>query len=224
MAGIMPQPQGAPPAQADPGAAPDDARVADDAGDEQASPEEQKEYDGFVTAAMEIIYGGGKVKPEILKLLDDDPADLKAALGDSEEFAKFGPSVALAGAAVVVVLELVKKADGDVSDAVILHGGKEILEELGHVATEAGVHDFSEDELNKAFYIALDLYRETATAQGLLDPSQLKEEFGQIKDADAQGAFTGGGAGQDSDQAEEAQEPVQEPAAAEGEEQDELRG
>jgi hypothetical protein len=211
MAGIMPQPQqDTPPSQGgeEPGAPPAD-RVGADEGEEKASPEEQKEYEGFVLAAMEIIYGGGKVKPEILKLLDDDPADLKAELGDSEEFQQFSPSVALAGAAVVVVLELVKKADGNVTDSVVLHGGKEILEELGHIATEAGIHDFSDDELNKAFYIALDLYRETATAQGLLDPSQLKEEFGQIKAADEQGAFGGG--------------EQQSAAPAEGG-QDELRG
>jgi hypothetical protein len=162
--------------------------VADDEDVEQATPEEQEAFDAFVLVGLGLIYGGGEVKPGILKLLDEDPTDLKKVLGDNPEFENFNPVVALAGAAVVVVLEIVRKGE-NIPDAVILHGGKLILEELANVADEAGSHTFSQEELNRAFYIALDLYREAATSEGLLDPTQLKEEFGQIKAADEQGAF-----------------------------------
>lgn len=164
--------------------------VGDDEDMEQATPEEQEAFDAFVIDGVAMIYGGGEVRPGILKLLDDDPRDLKKALGDQEVFKDFTPGVALAATAVVIVIELVRKAgQGAIPDAVILHGGKRILEELATVADEAEIHDFSEDELNRSFFIALDLYREAAVAEGLLDPTQLKEEFEQIKAVDAQGGF-----------------------------------
>lgn len=194
MAGLMPRgglepidkPETAAPGQAEP----DPDVVSDDEGDEPATVEEQHAYDGFMNDALEIIYGSGEVKPGILKLLDDDPSDLREALGDSPVLQEFGPGVALAATAVIVVLEIVRAgAEEGIPDSVILHGGKAVLEELAEVAEKAGIRDFSEDELNKSFFIALDLYRETAEAEGLLDPSQLKEEFGAIKAADAEGLF-----------------------------------
>ena len=38
-----------------------------------------------------------------------------------------------------------------------------------------------------AWYQALDLYRQTATESGQLDPAQLQSEFGEIQQADQQG-------------------------------------
>lgn len=164
--------------------------VGEDEDMEPVTPEEQAQFDDFVIDGVAMIYGGGEVKPGILKLLDEDPSDLKKALGDSEVFKDFTPGVALAATTVVLVLELVRGAGKDgFADAVILHGGKRLMEELATVCDEAGIHDFSEDELNRAWFIGLDLYREAATAEGLMDPAGLAAEFEQIKSADAAGAF-----------------------------------
>jgi hypothetical protein len=70
---------------------------------------------------------------------------------------------------------------------VILHGGKELLEELANLADEAGIHDFSQNELNRAFLIGMDLWRESASSAGLIDVEQLKAEFAEIRTADAEG-------------------------------------
>lgn len=174
---------------------PESDAVGEEEGFEQATPEEQAQFDDFIIDGMAMIYGGGEVKPGILKLLDNDPSDLKKALGDQAAFKDFTPGVALAAATVVIVLELVRSADGKPEDAVILHGGKRLMEELAQVCDEAGIHDFTEDELNRAFIIGLDLYREAAVAEGLIDEAgmaNLAAEFEEIKAADAQGAFSGG--------------------------------
>ena len=152
------------------------------------TPEEQEQYDRFVLDGMTLIYEGGKVRQSILDLLDEDPADLVAILGDMDELKQFSPVVALAATSVVLVLELVRRAgDGKPDDAVILHGGKELLEELANLADEAGIHDFSQNELNRAFLIGMDLWRESASSAGLIDVGQLKAEFAEIRTADAEG-------------------------------------
>jgi hypothetical protein len=152
------------------------------------TPEEQAQYDRFVLDGIKLIYEGGKVRQSILDLLDEDPADLIAILGEVEELKQFSPVAALAATTVVLVLELVRRAgDRRPDDSVILHGGKEMLEELAHLAGEAEIHDYSQNELNRAFLIGMDLWRESATTAGLIDIEQLKAEFAEIKTADAQG-------------------------------------
>lgn len=166
-----------------------------DGGEEEpnVTPEEQKAYEGFVADGMLLIYEGGEVRPSILELLDENPADLVAILGDVEALKEFSPVVALAATATVIVLELVRRAgDQRPEDDIIFHAGREILEDLATLAGEAKIHDFSEQEMNKAFYIALDLYREAAAQEGLIDVDQLKAEFEEIKQADAEGLFGDG--------------------------------
>lgn len=177
-------------------AQPESEVVGDEEGLEQGTPEEQAQFDDFIIDGMAMIYGGGEVKPGILKMLDEDPSDLKKALGDQQLFKDFTPGVALAATTVVIVIELMREAGkGGLADLVILQGGKRLMEELATVCDEADIHDFSEDELNRAFIVGIDLFRETAVAEGLIDEAgkaNLAAEFEQIKAADAQGAFSGG--------------------------------
>ncbi|MCP6374028.1 hypothetical protein NL455_29535, partial [Klebsiella pneumoniae] len=79
-----------------------------DEGDVNATEEEQKEYDDFVSGALELLYRDGEVNPYILGLLDDDPADIRELFGElvtDEMWAQDSRTIALAAAAVVVVLE-----------------------------------------------------------------------------------------------------------------------
>lgn len=187
--------------------------------DPNVTPEEQKAYEDFVADGLLLIYEGGQVRSGILELLDEDPSDLKQILGEQEDWdrpyvdpARYEsggdlegeevdtrtrweaewPMIALAATAVIVVLELVRRAgENRPDDAIIMHGGKEILEDLANLAEEARIHEYSPEELNKAWLMGMDLWREAAAAEGLIDTEQLKAEFAVIKEADARGEFGG---------------------------------
>lgn len=163
--------------------------VGDDEGKEPATPEEQEAKDAFVKEGLKLIYEGGEVRPTILEFLDEDPSDLIAVLGDTEQLQNPTPPVTLAATTVMVVLEVIRRAgpENKPDDLIIFHGGVEILEDLANLATEAGVHDYSQDEINTAWLMAQDIYREAATAQGLVDPDALKGEFDEIVTADKNG-------------------------------------
>jgi hypothetical protein len=162
--------------------------VGDDEEGEQATPEEQAQYEAFVKDGFKLIYEGGEARQSILDMLDEDPADLIDVLGDVKDLKDVTPSVTLAATAVIVVLELVRRAGPNKpADDIILHGGKAILEDLAHLATVSGVHDYSQDEIDQAWLMGQDLYRETATQEGLLDPAALKSQFDEIVTADKDG-------------------------------------
>lgn len=161
--------------------------VGDNEGKEPATPEEQEAKDQFVKAGLKLIYEGGEVRPSILEFLDEDPSDLIAVLGDSEQLQNSTPPVTLAATTVMVVLEVINRMGEKPDDLIIFHGGLEILEDLANLATEAGIHDYSQDEINTAWLMAQDIYREAGSAQGLVDTDALKAEFDEIVTADKNG-------------------------------------
>jgi hypothetical protein len=170
----------------------------DELGDEEGmapnvSPEEQKQYEEFVLAGMALIYDreeGAKkaqVRPGILKLLDDDPSDLKGIL-KSDELEHFSPLVAIAATTVVVVVEIQKLAgDAAPSDDVVLHGGVAILEELAQIWMQANEKQLGEDDVHKALSMAADIYREVGADAGLVDENALKDQFSELVKADKAG-------------------------------------
>ena len=170
------------------GMAPKQADLLVDDGDEEANvtPEEQAAYEALIDSAMELIYSGGEVNPGIVKMLDDDPSDLMAVLGDTEAMAQFSPLVAISATAVMVVLEVVRRG-GDVDDTVIFHAGRAIVEDLVEVAEKVQQADYTPDEVNKCFLMAADLYREVAAQQGLVDENELKAQFEEFVKADKEG-------------------------------------
>jgi len=177
MAGLMPR--GMDPQE--------DERVGDDEGAE-ASPEEQAAYDEFVTAGMELLYRGGEVLPSIPKMLDEDPSDLMEVLGDVPELKEFTPLVALSATAVVVVLQVVRSMEEKPGGDIILNGGKELFEQIVEIADaqreKNGQPEITEQEMNRAWFMAMDLYREAAKAEGLIDEDALKADFEEIKAED----------------------------------------
>jgi hypothetical protein len=151
------------------------------------SPEEQQQYEDFIKDAMELVYTGGKVNEGILGLLDDDPDDLLKMFGDIPELQQFSPEIALAGATVAVILETIRRGGDKPDDSILLHAGKEILEDLAELAGKAKVHDFTEEEMNKAVLIALDIYREAGRDEGLVDDDELKAQFAEVQQLDQEG-------------------------------------
>lgn len=212
--GLMPTPT-----QGNQTAAPDPAQGGQDQGqDEQpnVSPEEQKMYDTVMEKAGDIIYGKGKVMPEILKSLEpakdapsagppDAPPDASSPDAESApedqaeggegseqaQGAKGNPAVlALANTATQVVnkLDTSSREQGfTIPDDVLYHAGSEIVGMLAEVAETAGFHDYSEDEINGAFYQAIDNYRPIAEKMGRTDNATLQQQFGEIEQADQQG-------------------------------------
>ena len=144
-------------------------------GDPNVTPEEQAQYDMFVKNAMEFVYTeDDKVLPDVMKRL---------ATGK--------PVDALAQTAVWVVgmVESSAKANTkEIEDDVIFHGGREILEQLVEVAEAGGSHDFTEKEIEAAWYQALDMYREASTPEGgRFDAQAASDEFMALNEADQEG-------------------------------------
>lgn len=163
------------------GAQPDASRI-DDSDEEgqqpNVTPEEQAQYDAFVGNGLKVIYGAegeeAGARPDILNRLKESSDPLE--------------NLANTTVWLVTMLETsAEKGGNQLDDAVVMHGGKAMLEELAEVAEAANIHDYSEEEMEGAWYRGLDLYRETATQDGRVDPDALKEQFGEIQRADEQG-------------------------------------
>lgn len=181
-------PNAADPAGGAPPAPPQDGQsstVPDDHG-EQASPEEQARYEEFVKTGFDLMYKGGKVNPDVMKMLDDDPSDLTAVLDNPEELKQFSPVVALAATAAIITLKVCEKTK-EKDGAIILHGGRAILDDLSQIALQAGIKEYSQDEVNQAMHMGADLFRHAAEPLGLVNTDEAKQEWGQITAADKEG-------------------------------------
>jgi len=143
-------------------------------GDEQlnVSPEEQAQYDQFVNNGLSLIYDE-KTMPHIIKTL---------SAGD--------PVEGLASAVVLVVTRLqdsAEKAGRKIGPDVLMHGGKELLEDLANLAGKAKIHDYNDDELQGAMFRALDLFREMQMKQGKIDKSAVERDMNMLVEADKSG-------------------------------------
>lgn len=140
------------------------------------TPEEQQQYNTFVQNGMQIIYTtDGKVNDEVLKRLSTGKK----------------PIDTLAQTAVWLVMMLeqnAKQNNVDISDDVMMHGGKELLEQLADIDHFAGIHDFKEAELQGAWYSALDMYRQANSDPGdRINPQQASGAFEALNEADKEG-------------------------------------
>lgn len=122
-------------------------------GMQQASPEEQEQYERFVTRAIQLIYAD-ETLPAILDTLRTED-----------------PKMGLATAAVSVISRVASMADQagtKLSPDVVMEAGGTILEDLANLATKAGIHDFESDpdSLEGAFFEALDQFRGVLTEAG----------------------------------------------------------
>lgn len=142
----------------------------------EASPEEQAIYDQVVNNALEIIYPQGEeaLAPQIRESL---------TAGDK-------PVMNLALAAVAVVSGLVasaKQANQPIPGEVLFHAGAQIVELLAEAAEAFKLADYSDEDIERAFYIASDMYREQAKASGDLDEEALKADFAELEKANEEG-------------------------------------
>lgn len=191
----------------DPAAAPPEAQGPVDQGEQpNVSPEEQAQYDRFIDMAFRLIYDQ-KSFPSILKRLTATP----------------DPVEGLAAVVVMVVSRLkdsAKQQGLELSNDVLFHGGTELLEDLADTAAKAGIHQYTAQEMEKALYRALDLYRTMEQREGGSDPRPFQQDWDALVQADQQGrlgdlvpqlAQAGGGQGRT-----QPQEPSQEPPPSRG--------
>jgi hypothetical protein len=140
------------------------------------TPEEQAEYDKFVKNGMEILYGqDGEVEPEVLKRLStgNKPID----------------TLAQTTVWLVMLLDEDAKRNGiEVSDDILFHGARELMEQLIEIAEAAGLHEFKEAEIQGAWYSALDMWREANSDEGgRFNPEEAAAEFEALNEADKEG-------------------------------------
>ena len=139
-------------------------------------PEEQQQYDQFVTNAMELMYGDDdKVEPQVLQRLStgNKPIDVLAQT-----------TVWL----VMLVEQDATRNNVNITDDVVFHAGREIMEQLIEIAEAAEIHTFKEAEIQGAWYQALDMYREANSDEGgRFNPEEAAAAFEALNEADKEG-------------------------------------
>ncbi len=188
--------------------------IEDPDGPEDASPEEQEVYQNFVEAGMEVIMTPeGEPEQAIMETLKGNyPGPLAQLFADADPPLRpldAAPIDPLAVAAVSVILEIeniLGDSDVDLANEIVFHAGKELIEVLGETSENAKIHNYDENDLEVAFYRAIDLYRISSKR---IDNAGLSQEFEQFVAANQEGEFAG------LDQGEERQ-PQAQPQPAPG--------
>ncbi len=169
MPGLLNQEQ--PPAAAEAGSNEGEGEAAN------VTPEEQQEYDRFVTNGMKIL-DDQKALPKILETIK----------GDGSPVEGLGNALAL----LVMRLEDSAAEGGQkIDNAVLESGGAELLEQMVELAEAAGVHEFTKKEMESALYLAMDIYRASRQESGQLDEEALGADWQELMRADEAGELEG---------------------------------
>lgn len=144
-------------------------------GEEESNvtPEEQAQYDEFVANGMNLIYDE-KGLQQTLESLEGDGSPIEG----------------LASTLIGVVSRLedsAEEAGTPISGDVVYHGGVELLEQLAEMSSKAKLHDYSEEDMESALFMALDQYRQMRQQQGKLPEDELKADFNSILQAEQAG-------------------------------------
>jgi hypothetical protein len=135
---------------------------------QDASPEEQEQYERFVARAMQLMYSD-KMRPKVRELL--------AGEGDPVE------GLARASAMVIVRVALAAEKAGEklMGDAVF-EAGKSIIEDLAEYATKWGIHDFETNskDLEGAYFRTLDMMRVMMQQAGRANPDTFKPDMDKL--------------------------------------------
>lgn len=147
-----------------------------DAGDEgSVSSEEQAQYDEFVTNGMSLLHDEKGLS-----------GLLQSIQGDGNPVEGLANTVA---SIVIRVEDSAQKQGIEISGDVLMHGGTELLEQAADLAEQGGVHEFSDDELESALYLAMDIYRTTREQQGKLPTEQLGLDLQELQAAEQDGSL-----------------------------------
>jgi hypothetical protein len=135
------------------------------------SPEEQQMYDRFVENGAKIIYSQ-QVQDRLLEALSGG--------GD--------PVIGLVVTASSVVTQLEQSAQQNnmqLTEDVVFHGTVELLEMLIEMAETAGLHDFNEQEMERALFQTIENYRGSHGES--IDQSSHQQDMEKLMQADQAG-------------------------------------
>ena len=159
---------------------PDELRDANARGlgepEQQANvaPEEQQQYDEVVRNAWTLVYGQGPRGPALQATLKTIGA------GD--------PVDGLALSTVTLMKRVIDSAaqNGvEIGGDVKLHAGAEVMADLAELARVAKIHEFTPEEIERAGYRAMDLFREAEG--GHLDRTAAQRDMQALIEADRTG-------------------------------------
>jgi len=139
----------------------------------EVTPEEQEQYERFVTNGMKVLYSK-QALPQIIESIRGAGS----------------PVEGLANTLVMLVMRLedgAEQAGQQISPDVLMHGGTELLEQMVDLAEKAGLPEFDESQIESALYLALDTYRAARQQQGRLPEDQLAADMQELSRADQAG-------------------------------------
>jgi hypothetical protein len=137
------------------------------------TPEEQAQYDRFIDAVYKLIYGKGRWEA-VLKRIESAP--------DKVEALAFACS-----AAVLRVVQAARQAGEEIAPDVIMHGGEELIEVVAEDVPKFGGPSYAAEEIESAFYRAIDMYREAAEQSGLVSLEAVNGDMQMLEAADQNG-------------------------------------
>lgn len=149
------------------------ANSPDEDGMENASEEEQAQYDQFVSNGAKLIYS-----PEIRKTVQKN----LSGAGN--------PIEGLANTLVMIVTRLDQSAQEnsiEVSGDVKMHGAMELLDLLIEYAEESRIAQIDEKMAEQALYLAFDMYRAQLEASGGIDQASMEEDMQSVAAAEQAG-------------------------------------
>lgn len=170
-----------------PGSEAPDGQQMQPGAENQASPEEQAQYDQFVGRAMELIYNP-QMFPRVVEMLRGGGEEGEGA----EQTGASGPEQGLANTTAMVITRVHKasgEAGANISPDVLFHGGSEVFMQLAEVSDKAGITDYANDrdKLEAAYFLAIDVTTQQMQADGSIDQEGAKAAMQKLVDMDANG-------------------------------------
>lgn len=131
-----------------------------------ASKEEQAEYNKFVGMGMTMLWSD-QFMPTAEKMLKASPDEVEA-------MARLGVAIGSR------IYDGAKKQGHDISPAVMLHGGLEIMQQITEFAIAAGIPKIGPEDTEDAYYLAADMFRAHLQGKGEIDPEASAADLDQI--------------------------------------------
>jgi|TARA_Y100000296_G_C5092730_1_gene215728 hypothetical protein len=139
------------------------------------SPDEQQQYNQLVKNAYNLLY-------------EDMPTLLKSIAGGGD------PVTGVATTAANAMSRLINsatRAGRKFPKDVILHANMEIIEDLADLAKDSNIHDFTDQEMESAAYLTVEVYRGLQQESGNIDPNEAAADLEDLQNAEANGTFEG---------------------------------
>jgi hypothetical protein len=161
----------APPAAPTPGLGPPPAVASDPT--PNVSEGEQSQYDDLVKQAYNVAY-------------DDVPKFLEAIGGQGDAPTGLGT---FTGQLFSFLVDSGSRQGIEFDNAIVLAAGEEFMGDAANFSENAGMHEFTDKEMETAVYIAADVYRGLQQDGGNIDPNAAAANMETLAAAEANGTL-----------------------------------